>query len=82
MLSLIRKSKGDPWHDLIPWPRNKAGMMIIGRTRHDVALGLKKHHNIPKSLHLSRAVEKHDRSETTHAGNFVQEDGVQVTMEP
>ena len=76
------KSKGDPWHNLITWPRDKAGMMIIGSMCKDVALCLKKAPQRPKITPLMRTIEKHDRSETTHAGNFVQEGGVQVTMEP
>ena len=37
LLSLIRKSKGDPWHNLTPWPRNKAGIFIFGHSGREVA---------------------------------------------
>ena len=36
------KSKGDPWHDLILWPQNKAGTLVFGRFSRELALEHKK----------------------------------------
>ena len=31
------KSKGDPWHNLIPWPRDKAGIFVFGQNHRSLA---------------------------------------------